>query len=186
MKKQTCKYKLEDGSACGSQFHTAMWHKPPKPIKRIAINMLPPNISVPLKKSKKPTNKKAPTRKQIVKKLDDIFSMYIRLSAADEDGNVYCVTSGAFGHWKTMQAGHFYTRGRYPTRWDETNVHVQSVHSNIFLKGDYINYTRFMIDKYGREYVDELELKSLSGTKFSTPVLREMIAEYEEKVRKLL
>jgi hypothetical protein len=163
-----------------------MYHKPKKPIKRTAIKS---HIVAGSKKAispkKKPTKKKAPTRSQLVKKLDKVFSTYIRLRTADEFGNVTCVTSGLTGHWKTMQAGHFYTRGRYPTRWDETNVHVQSVQSNIFLKGDYINYTRFMIDKYGREYVDELEIKSKSTEKISTPRLKEMIAEYEEKNKQL-
>jgi hypothetical protein len=176
---------------CQSIYHTAMYHKPKKPIKRTAIKQSSTK-SISVKKiangGKASTlkKKKSPTRSQLVKKLDKVFSQYIRLRTADEFGNVTCVTSGLRGHWKTMQAGHFYTRGRYPTRWDETNVHVQSVQSNIFLKGDYINYTRFMIDKYGREYVDELEIKSKSTSKISTPQLKEMIAVYEQKVSTLI
>ena len=190
MKQQTCKYILEDGSKCLSPYHSAMFHKPKKPLKRTAIKRVTKFTDGKVKITavvslNKPKKKKAPSRKKIVKDLDDIFSLFIRLSAADENGNVYCVTSGAFGHWKTMHAGHFYTRGRYPTRWDETNVHVQSVHSNIFLKGDYIRYTTYMIDRYGREYIDELERKSLSSQKFTTPELKEKIEYYKGKVAKL-
>ena len=181
MKQQACKFVLESGEKCLSIYHTAMYHKPKEPIKRTAIKKTARDINVPSKK--KPTKKKAPTRPQLVKKLDKVFSIYIRLRTADEFGMVTCVTSGLRGHWKTMQAGHFYTRGRYPTRWDETNVHVQSVQSNIFLKGDYINYTRFMIDKYGREYVDELEIKSKSTEKITTVKLKEMIEYYENVVK---
>lgn len=164
---------------CNTVGHSKFYcpDKPKTPLKRTPIK---PQIR-DTTKVRKPKTKKAPTRKQIVKKLDDTFSLYIRQKTADEFGMVQCVTSGEIGHWKTMHAGHFYTRGRYPTRWDETNVHVQSVRSNIFLKGDYINYTRYMIDRYGREYVDELEIKSLSGTKFTNAELLEKIEYYKGK-----
>jgi 5-methylcytosine-specific restriction endonuclease McrA len=34
MKQQSCKFLLEDGTKCGSIFHTAMYHKPKKPRKK--------------------------------------------------------------------------------------------------------------------------------------------------------
>jgi len=42
--------------------------------------------------------------------LDSIFSRYIRLSYADNNGMVKCVTSGDMYHWKNIQNGHFITR----------------------------------------------------------------------------
>ncbi|MFK5282642.1 recombination protein NinG, partial [Lacticaseibacillus paracasei] len=78
-----------------------------------------------------------------------------------------------------MQNGHFYSRGRYPTRWHDDNCHPQCVGCNIFLKGNYINYTKYMIDTYGREYVDELEVLSKSTIKISTAELQEMIDKYQ-------
>ena len=166
---------------CGSIYHTAMFHKPKKPLKRS-----------PLKKTavkpKKKAVKRVVSRSQLVKNLDSVFSQYIRLRDARElngEWQAMCVTSGEWKHWKNQQAGHFFTRGRYATRWDETNVHVQSYRDNVLLKGNYIVYTRWMIDKYGREYVDELERKSLTQAKFSRADLEEKIEEYKRKVKEL-
>lgn len=133
-------------------------------------------------KAKKPVKKiKKPTRSQIVKKLDTVFSQYIRQSAA-ENGIATCVTCGAQEHWNKLQNGHFYSRGRYPTRWHEQNCNVQCVACNVFLKGNYIAYTKFMIDSYGREFVDELELLSKTTAKISTPELLEKIKYYKSKL----
>lgn len=127
---------------------------------------------------------KAPTRKQLVKKLDSIFSQYIRMKNS-RMGDATCVTCGVSRPWKQMQNGHFFTRGRYPTRWEENNCHVQCAACNVFLHGNYIVYTRYMIKRYGSDYVDELERISLSKTKIPTPVLVEMIDRYKEEVVKL-
>ena len=125
--------------------------------------------------------KRTESRSKLVKKLDSIFSQYIRL----RDDNKGCVTCGDIKPWKEMQNCHFYTRGRQPTRWDETNCHSGCYRCNVILKGNYIKYTIYMMDRYGREVVDGLERKSLSGVKISTPELREMIEEYKIKVKEL-
>jgi len=132
---------------------------------------------------------KKQSRSKIVKKLDAIFSQYIRLKNSVLVGGdllAMCVTCKEVKPWKEQQNGHFITRGRYPTRWDETNCHVQDYRCNVALKGNYIEYTKYMIDEYGREYVDELEIKSRRTAKFSTVELLEMINDYEEKVKSLL
>lgn len=121
-------------------------------------------------------------RAQLVRKLDSIFSQYIRLKAS-KDGYVSCVTCGVTLPVKEIQNGHFYSRGRIPTRWDEDNCHPQCVRDNIFLKGDYINYTKYMIDRYGREFVDQLEVKSKQTGKYITITeIREMIEKYKKLV----
>lgn len=124
------------------------------------------------------------SRKQAIKKLDSVFSQYIRLKDS-LGGDATCVTCGITKPWKDLQNGHFYTRGRFPTRWDEDNCHVQCYRCNVLLKGNYINYTKYMIDRYGREYVDHLEARSLATTKLATPVLMERIEFYADIVRQL-
>ena len=57
---------------------------------------------------------------------------------------------------------------------------------NVFLKGNYVNYTLYMIDTFGREKIDELERKSLSTVKISTSELKEMIDYYKAQVDILL
>lgn len=121
------------------------------------------------------------SRKQLVKKLDSAYSQYIRVKDA-VGGDATCVTCGVKKPWKELQNGHFYTRGRYPTRWDDDNCHVQCYRCNIALKGNYINYTKYMINRYGMEYLDILEAKSLSTVKLSTPDIIELIEVYKAKV----
>ena len=43
-----------------------------------------------------------PSRKTIVKKLDTIFSKYVRLKDADFKGNCICVTCGKSYYWNTL------------------------------------------------------------------------------------
>ena len=50
------------------------------------------------------------TRSKIVKKLDAVFSQYIRLSNTDKHGYCTCVTCGKKYFWKQIQAGHFMSR----------------------------------------------------------------------------
>ena len=130
-------------------------------------------------KTKKP---KRPSRGAVVKELDSVFSQYIRLCAVDELGDTTCVTCGDTRPWKQHQNGHFFTRGRYATRWDKDNCHVQCVKCNIMLHGNYIQYTKYMIDTYGRQFIDKLEKKSFTPVKIPTSELRDMIDEYKAKV----
>lgn len=173
-------------SICKELGHSKFYCKK-KPVKTIPRSTIKKKVNVakytkPVKVVKK---KKSPlSRGQIVRKLDSIFSQYIRLRDS-ESGESTCVTCGIEKSWKEQQCGHFFTRGRYPTRWHEKNCHVQCYRCNILLKGNYINYTRFMIDTYGREFVDELERVSSSITKIPTPQLREMIEYYKKLVEQM-
>lgn len=163
---------------CGSIYHTKMYHKPRKPIKRTAIKK-----TVAKKKIKRVS------RGQLVKQLDNVFSQYIRLrDAVDVLGELSatCVTCGDTKPWKQMQNGHYESRGHYPTRWSEDNCHVQCVACNVFRKGNYTNYARFMIDKYGADKLEELHIKATTNAKISTPEIREMIDKYKTKVKEIL
>jgi len=159
---------------CGSIYHSAMYHKPRKEIKRSPIKQK--TEIIPVKGRIKRPRKKTVTRSQLVKKLDSVFSQYIR----QRDDLKGCITCGVVKPVSEMQNCHFYSRGRLPTRWDETNCHSGCYRCNVLLKGNYINYTKYMIDRYGRQYVDELEIKSRSDIKISSVELKEMIEKYSK------
>lgn len=125
------------------------------------------------------------TRKQLVAKLDAAFSQYVRLRYAVA-GDATCVTCGVSKPWKQMQAGHYESRGYYPTRWDEHNVHVQCYGCNVARKGNYPMYARYMVARYGASILDELHLKAHSGVKIPTPVLAEYVDYYQDQVKRLL
>ena len=126
---------------------------------------------------------KKPTRSKLVKKLDVVFSQWVRLSNADNKGNCTCVTCGKVGHWKTggIQAGHFMSRKHYSTRWDEDNVKPQCVGCNMFKAGEQYKYSLYL----GNNLSEELYLKSQQITKFTSVELEEMILHYSSLVKKL-
>jgi len=78
---------------------------------------------------------KKPTRSKLVKKLDTVFSQWVRLSNSDKDGYCTCVTCSKRLHWKEIQAGHFQSRKHYSIRWCELNVKPQCVGCNVFKYG---------------------------------------------------
>jgi hypothetical protein len=58
------------------------------------------------------------SRKGLVRKLDKVFSMFIRTRLAKEE-QVQCVTCGTVRkHYKEVDAGHFVSRRHYATRWN--------------------------------------------------------------------
>ena len=80
---------------------------------------------------------KKPSRKYLVKKLDTLFSLYIRLKSADKYGNVKCYTCNTKRHYKDyMQCGHFISRRHYITRWKETNAKPQCYSCNVGNQGN--------------------------------------------------
>ena len=124
------------------------------------------------------------SRGHLVRQLDTVFSQYIRLKDS-VDGYATCVTCGTTKLWKEQQNGHFFSRSHYSTRWDENNCRVQDYRCNVALGGNYINYTKYMIDSHGREFVDELEKKSQTLVKISTIEIKNMIEKYKLLVKKL-
>jgi hypothetical protein len=57
---------------------------------------------------------------------------------------------------------------------------------NLWLGGNYQAYTLYMLDKYGREKVDEfLQLKH-QVRKYTTSELEEMIGKYQQKLKDLV
>lgn len=164
-----------------------MQHKPRTPIKDRSKPLQAtkaPKTAKLSTKAKKPATKPV-KRSKIVKDLDAIFSQYIRLKYANEYGEVECYTCGSKMNWKEAQNGHFYSRSRYATRWDEANCRVQDYRCNVALGGNYIVYTRKMLAEIGAEALDEIELHSKSVEKIPTSLLIEKISYYKTEVAQI-
>ena len=125
--------------------------------------------------------KKKLTRSKLVKKLDNIFSQYIRLSNSVND-IAECVTCNKKDHWKKMQCGHFQSRKHYSTRWDERNVAVQCAGCNVFRYGEQFKFSLYL----GKNLSQKLLDKSRIITKFASYELEEMIEHYSIEVKKYL
>ena len=94
-------------------------------------------------------------------KADKLMSQYIRQKYADHDGRVKCVSCGIEKPWKEMDCGHFIPKSRgAAVRYVEENVHPECPGCNRFNEGHLINYTRYMIEMYGDEKIDELQAES--------------------------
>jgi len=129
-----------------------------------------------------PRTAKKPTKSKLIKKLDVVFSKYIRLSSADKNGFCTCVTCNRKYHWKNIQAGHFMSRKHYSTRWDERNVKPQCVACNVFQSGQAYLFSIFL----GSELSNELYLKSKEVIKFSSYDIEQMIEHYNTKLKTFL
>lgn len=131
-------------------------------------------------------NKKTawPSRSKLVQKLDQVFSVYIRLSVADKDWYITCPLCGARVHWTKAQNMHFIKRSVYKYRRDEKNCHAGCMRCNVILHGNYIVYTRRMQRKYGEILVDEM-INDRQICKIATSSLQEMIEKYQSMVDEL-
>jgi hypothetical protein len=121
------------------------------------------------------------TRSKLVKKLDNIFSQWVRLSNS-KNGNCTCVTCGKVGDWKSggIQAGHFMSRKHYSTRWDERNVKPQCVGCNMFKAGEQYKFSLYLGGKLSEELLQE----SRKIRKFTSDELEEMVVHYSKEVEK--
>jgi len=129
-----------------------------------------------------PKKAKKPTRSKLVKKLDTVFSQYIRLSNADNNGNCTCITCDKTFFWKEIQAGHFMSRKHYSIRWDERNVKPQCVACNVYRYGEQYKFSK----KLGEDLSDELYLLSKNIIKYSTQDILDMIDYYSKKLKTFL
>jgi len=120
------------------------------------------------------------TRKTLIKKLDTIFSIYIRRKNSVNE-IAQCITCGKKDHWKKMQNGHFMSRKHYATRWDEDNVEVQCMGCNVYRYGEQYLFAKHL----GEDKADELLVKSRQIKKFTDADLLDLIDLYTDKVDNL-
>ena len=127
------------------------------------------------------------SRGKVVKRLDTVFSEYIRLRNADNNGNVTCFTCGKVDYWKGkgMQCGHFQSRKHYSTRWDETNCQVQCSACNVFRYGEQYKFALNLDKEFGIGTAEELLIKANEVVKISTKELESLITYYKNQIELL-
>ena len=125
------------------------------------------------------------TISKLKKKLDVLFSQYIRRRNADHLGRVKCFTCGIEKHWKEQQAGHFQSRSHHSTRWDEVNVQVQCVKCNMFRQGEQYKFGLYLNDRFGDGTAEELEYRAKTIVKLNRVDYEEAIERYKQKIREL-
>lgn len=130
-----------------------------------------------------------PTKKKPLGKLEEklwkVFSEFIRLRDADDNGWCRCCTCGLVRHWKHIDAGHYISRGHKYHKFNEKNVHAQCKGCNAFKQGDAVRYREFLIDKYGLKIVEDMESSKSFPAGLDRWGIELKIQEYREKVKAL-
>lgn len=122
-------------------------------------------------------------KKPLTKKLDEVFSKYIRQRGMDINGFNECFTCGYYLHWSKLQCGHFQSRRHMSTRWDECNCEPQCMACNIFRQGEQFKFGKNIDLKHGEGTAELLEILSKKTIKFSPAEIKEKIEYYESKIQ---
>ena len=111
---------------------------------------------------------------KLLKKAQDVVNRYIRERDKDR-GCIAC--NGPVEH-----AGHYFSQGHHSAlRYDETNIHGSCAKCNLFLHGNLIHYRMGLVERYGEQYVKDLEQKAKQNKtyKWSRNELEEIINRYK-------
>ena len=114
--------------------------------------------------------------------LDTVFSRYIRLRDADENGYCTCITCQKTLPWSDVDAGHFVSRARLSTRYNEKNVNAQCRHCNRFCAGMQYEHGKAIDKKHGAGTADSLVALSSKLSKLTQTDYDALISLYRSKV----
>lgn len=128
-----------------------------------------------------------PSTAALVRKLDKIFSLYIRLrdSAAYNFKYFRCISCGQIKPFEQMDCGHFISRTHQATRFDEENAHGECRFCNRFSADHIIAYQRNLEAKIGKDRVDMLLARGRMTKKWSAFELQLLIKHYQQEVDKM-
>lgn len=131
------------------------------------------------RKEYREAKEKQKTRADWMREAQQAFNAYIR----ERDKDFGCISSGrTTGAW---DAGHYRSVGSCPElRFNELNVHKQSVHDNQHLHGNLIEYRKRLIERIGLDKVEWLEGQH-EPKKYTIDDLKELKRIYKEKLKEL-
>tara|TARA_R110000824_G_scaffold254288_1_gene443316 strand:+ start:1696 stop:2085 length:390 start_codon:yes stop_codon:yes gene_type:complete len=123
------------------------------------------------------------TRSKLVKKLDSVFSQYIRQKNSVKE-TATCFTCGKKDHWKKLQNGHFQSRRHYSTRWDIMNCQVQCAGCNVFRFGEQFIFGQNLDNKFGEGTARRLHIKAQLTVKYADFEIEDLINKYNSLLNK--
>ena len=154
-----------------------------KPLKRTPIKKTP--WDKPKKEQEKKKAKGIPSKQSLVKKLDVLFQLYIRLRDVNNQGAFRCISCGKYKPFSQMDAGHFIGRAAISLRYCESNVFGQCRYCNRMLNGNLLDYRKALVKKLGEDKVEWLENTKHSTKQYSIFELQTLIDYYKKEVEKL-
>lgn len=130
---------------------------------------------------------KAKSKAKLRKEALVLSQKLARMSDADDNGYASCVTCGKVDHYKNMDGGHFISKG-HSSRWslEQCNIWPQCKGCNGFgmtTGTAQITYTKFMQEKFGMDFVDEMLATKKDVHKISTPEYRDLIDDLKKQIK---
>ena len=129
--------------------------------------------------------KKQASIKTLKRKLDDIFSVYIRLRDADANGIIRCYCCGKPHHWKRSENMHFIPRQHMSLRFSEINCHGGCTYCNHYNNGNIEAYTLHLEKEYGKDIVKQLVIAKNQTCKITAFEYEAMIKIYTDRANEL-
>lgn len=122
-------------------------------------------------------NKKAKSISKLKKKLDSLFSKYIRAKYPAK-----CFTCGLVKRRKNLQCGHFVSRKYLATRWEEKNCRPQCAGCNLFGDGMLLDFEENLIKEIGLQEVLTLKEKRKELWKLKPEWYEDQIKSFAAKL----
>lgn len=116
---------------------------------------------------------KKPSISKLRKKLDTVFSLWIRTR-----DNGICYTCGIRKPIKESQNGHYVSRIWTNLRYNEKNCHAQCCGCNVFRNGNLDEYALRLKAQYGEGILEELNGLKHQIKRFTIGELQELINKY--------
>lgn len=135
----------------------------------------------------KKTKKKTTSRRKpdLVKRLDKVFALYIRLRDVMPSGYGKCISCGRIKPFSELDCGHFHGRTHMGTRFEEDNCHAECSFCNRMSSDHLIKYRDNLIQKIGIGRYERLNLLASSPKHWMDFELQEKIDYYRKEVKRL-
>ncbi len=129
--------------------------------------------------------KKRDGKQDLVKKLDKVFALYIRLRDCMPNGLGKCISCGKIKPYRELDCGHFFGRTNMATRFDEDNCHAECQWCNRASSDHLIYYQENLIKKIGVARFSTLRERAHSIKKWDNADLERMIKYYTDEVKRM-
>lgn len=110
------------------------------------------------------------------------LQLLVRLKAANKEGQCQCVSCGVVKHWSDMQGGHYMGRSAIATKLLEENIHPQCRRCNLRSSTSHVGYTLYMLDMYGKEFIEELKQMAARDFKWSRNDIEQLHSDIKKQI----
>jgi hypothetical protein len=123
-------------------------------------------------------------RKRLVKKLDALCRKILLKRDALHGDCFRCISCKKLLPIVSGNVGHFISRQCKRVRWDLRNIHLQCVHCNKWKSGNYGEYRRALLERYGEAVVDWMETIGKLPPAYTCFDLELLVKELEQELKK--